>query len=90
MSEVPVPFLSGSPPLIPCVHLLMIEALQNVSVVNDFQEPRMRETYSNYYARLQEGKRKQNRKNSKTHLLFKENTSLIHFKKTRYKIITRK
>ena len=55
MSEVPVPFLSGSPPLIPCVHLLMIEALQNVSVVNDFQEPRMRETYANYMLDYRKG-----------------------------------
>lgn len=57
--------------MILCVRLLMTEALQNASVVNDFQEPRMRETYSNYYARLQEGKYKQNRKNTKTYYLRK-------------------
>lgn len=51
-SGVPAPFLPGSPPLTLCVHLLMTEALQNVFVVNDFQEPTIVERYSNYYVRL--------------------------------------
>lgn len=55
-SEVPVPFLSGSPPLTLYVHLLMTEALQNVFVVNDFQEPKTGEMYSIYYVRIQERK----------------------------------